>query len=348
MKPIVIISAFVLLVIRSPFSFGYTGSDNQGPNIAKRAESLLANRKFDELEKLAAEYRHDIVKTKGGVPALYFFYPGLSSNTSKDMFKATIADKPREALLEDWLKKKPDSVTARIALCDYWMKLAWEARGGGFANTVTADRWKAFHALVSKAASFIREIDTTTDPVAYYQQIETARDSSAPRKRLDSLYLNAISKFPSYYEFYIQRAILLQEKWQGAHGEFAAYANSLPKIEDHETGLIAYSFVVVSTINSCDCNGNEIFRSIGLLWEPTKQGFYARLKKYGLRNRDWNQLALLAALAGQPTESKAAMQHIVEWDPPVWKSKENYDRAVEWVRTTTTLPTAGSQLGGSK
>jgi hypothetical protein len=334
MNRITFIIGSLLLSLITSASFGYTESDNEGPNIARHAESLLIAQKFDVLEKLATEYRTNNTRIRGGVPALYFFYPGLSSHASKDLFVSSITDQDRETLLQEWQRKLPQSTTARIALSDFWMKLGWQARGGGFASSVTDAGWQTFHEYVTKALSVLREVDLEKDPMAYHQQIELAKDSSAHLELLQSLYLKAISKFPDFYEFYIQRAILLQEKWYGKPGEFIDYANSLLKISDREIGVIAYSFVVVNTINSCDCNSNEIFRSIGFSWPPTKQGFYARLRKYGLRNRDWNQLTLLASLAGRPEDAKAALDHITEWDPPIWKSRENYDRAVAWINAS--------------
>ena len=53
--------------------------------------------------------------------------------------------------LKAWLKARPDSPTPYIALGSAWSSLAWSARGGGYANTVSADSWKLFNSRVETA-----------------------------------------------------------------------------------------------------------------------------------------------------------------------------------------------------
>ncbi len=320
-----------LFFLSSQIAVAYTKSDSEGPNISRHAESLLKERRFDELEKLVNGYRRNNTRTRGGVPALYFFYPGISGSGSKDLFVSTIPDKERFLLLQEWMKLTPASATPKIAIAKYWIAQAWTTRGGGYASTVSDAQWKVFHDLVEKAATYLVNVNPKIDPMIYYQKIEIAKDESAPREILDSLYSKAISTFPDYYEYYIQRSDVLQEKWFGKPGEFAKYASSLPEIRDQDIGVIAYSFVIVHLLTSCDCNSNTIFRSMGLSWKSTKQGFDARLKKYGLRNRDWNEMTLLAALAGHAADAKVALEHISEWDPPIWRSRQEFDRAVAWI-----------------
>jgi hypothetical protein len=96
--------------------------------LTRTVRKMLYQEKFDELEKMAGEFRTTKATFPEGGWKLYSFY---------DAFEAPFDKSPEGwkrflGKFDKWLKIHPESVTARTAAGTAWAKYGWEARGGGY------------------------------------------------------------------------------------------------------------------------------------------------------------------------------------------------------------------------
>jgi hypothetical protein len=293
---------------------------------------LLIAGKYEELEKLAAEYRAMPKRLRGGNSFLYHFYPGLGFVGKDDVYTSSLPAKQKQVHLERWLTKNPESVAARIALATFWNDQGWDARGGRPAKYVSDEQWREFRGHLTTAKRHLSRVDPNLDPYAYYLLSAIALGQSASRQELDLLYQRSIDAFPDFFHFYATRSNALLEQWFGEPGEVAALAKSVLEKPGGENGLIAYAYIAMPLLVN---DANKVFNSTGLAWSSVRDGYKARERRFGLRNRDWNALCYFAALAGDAAVAKEALGHIgEEWDPALWTSRDNFDGAVQWINTT--------------
>jgi hypothetical protein len=213
-----------------------------------------------------------------------------------------------------------------------WLRDAWIIRGDAYASKVPASAWTSFHERVDKANAYLLGAAATDDPHLPYLKIDNAKAQGSPRSRIDSLYDSAIQRFPTYFHYYSQRAVILQVRWLGKDGELSSYAQSLLARPGGDPGLVAYSYVANVLMDFYE--RSSLLNETDLRWPSIKAAYSTRLKLYGLRNRDWNALCNLSLAAGDRATAAEALSHIgTNWDPIVWKEKKYFDAAVAWIRT---------------
>jgi hypothetical protein len=95
--------------------------------------------------------------------------------------------------------------------------------------------------------------------------------------------------------------------------------------------MIAYTYISMPLLVH---DANQVFHSVGLSWPSIRDGYRARAKKFGLRNRDWNAFFYFAALAGDAAVANEAFENIGEkWDSALWHDRNNFDSAVRWMQS---------------
>jgi hypothetical protein len=65
---------------------------------------------------------------------------------------------PKPKQIANWLKARPDSRIARLLDVDRLIEEAWEARGSGFANTVSEEGWRVFGSKIKEAHAQIEPL----------------------------------------------------------------------------------------------------------------------------------------------------------------------------------------------
>jgi len=302
-------------------------------SIGSTAERLLAKSKFVELEQMVSGYIEDDTHLVGGNSAIYHFYGALGcyAGAPRWDYSSPMSRAAKLGLLEGWLAKRPSSSTARIALAQFWSTEAWAVRGGEYADHVPDRVWASFHESLDKSNSYLSGVGVTADPHLSYLQIANLKGEGSPRPRLDSLYEKAIKRRPTYFHYYSQRAIILQERWFGERGELASYAQSLLTRPGSDRGKVAYAYVASALIGLYQ--RSTFLKTTGLRWSDVQAGYSTRRRLYGLRNRDWNALCNLSLAAVDRATAADALGHIgTNWDPEIWKERKYFDAAVAWIR----------------
>jgi hypothetical protein len=169
------------------------------------------------------------------------------------------ADYPEHCVvLAKWRDQHPDSPTPLLALAKAHINWAWEARGVGFADTVTDEGWQHFHTRIAEAK---RLVDAALelgvkDGEAYALLILIAKAEGRPQEQARAWLKEGQKLDPTYYMMYIQMADYLLPKWHGENGEVERFAAEVVEQLPGDDGLDVYGHIAWS-INAADCTGSN-------------------------------------------------------------------------------------------
>lgn len=277
-------------------------------HLERQVLSMLYLEKFDDLERMAKEFRSTKAKFPDGRPKLHYYYTGFAAPRSRS------AEGWRRFLarLEAWRQKYPQSTTARVAAAEAWLGYAAEARGGGYADTVTAQGRRLLDERCEKAYALVagRPQRSSDDcPERYALLFDIAKIQGWSKPQYEKLFHEAITFAPSYYIFYVQKAIFLLPKWHGDEGEWQEFAKACLRSAPASEGKILYMRIVQSVWND---NNHRSFDAYGVSWETMKQGFLEAEKLFP--DSPWllNNFCRAACVAGDKETARALFKRIAD------------------------------------
>ena len=186
--------------------------------IQAEATAVFTKRAFSELEALAAKYRASKEAYASGSWKLGYLYAGLEPNEDAPL-PAWIE---RVAVADEWMRKRPDSMTARVAKARLLIGYGWTIRSGRWADNVKEKQWTQFFALLQQAVKVLREAKSLSERCPYYWSTwqKAAMGSQMEKAQYDGLFQQAIKEFPDYWPYYQTRAIFLLPRWYGKPGDW--------------------------------------------------------------------------------------------------------------------------------
>ena len=284
---------------------------------------------FDQLEKAANEARDGKGRVVGGVCKIFDFYDAVD--------RTFIGEHPDESdwktyldTLKRWVAAKPESATARISLAQAYLDYAWQARGGGYANTVTSKSWELHGERVDLAVATLAEAAHLKQKCAYWyemmQNVALAQgwDKSQARELMEQ----AVASEPGYYHYYREYAYFLQPKWHGEEGDVEAFAE---EISDRIGGLEGdFLYFEIASLLACQCDSEKTAPQ-NMSWVRIKRGYAALEQLYGVSNLKRNRFASMAfKVEDKPAAREAFAQVRNEWEKKVWISSEKFQSAKVW------------------
>lgn len=241
----------------------------------------VADKNFTDMEELAERLRRG-ERLAGGTWMLPLFYDGLVGG----MDGKAVA---RRELLEQWVREFPESQTARVALAEWWTSYAWEARGGGWASTVTREGWEKFVERLEVARRTLYAVDgkDVRCPEWYAALLTVALGEGWTHAAYDKVFSEAVRRWPDYYSFYFRKAHYLLPRWYGEPGEWEDFAGKAA--DSHPEGDELYARIVWSKMPF----GN-MFEESSANWERTKRGLELILARYPASGWDLSQACKMA------------------------------------------------------
>jgi hypothetical protein len=315
-------------VVRGQVSPASDDRETEG-QYGNQIAAYLIEKNYDALDQAAREARTKKARFKGGVWKLYIFYDALGKPTLGT--EATDEDWTYHiGRVKDWEAARPESVFARIALAETYLVYASEARGGGYANTVSDTGWKLYHERVELAASSLTEAAKLKQKCPYWyeamQNVALAQgwDKSQARKLLDG----ATAFEPAFYHYYREYANYLLPKWYGHPGESEAFAEEISNKIGGQEGKFVYFEIASLVTCQCDSDASNIEN---FSWPKIKQGFAALGELYGYSNLKLNRFAHMAFEANDKQAAQQAFAMIGnDWDHGVWRSSRKFEDARNW------------------
>lgn len=240
----------------------------------------LVHHDFGLIERAADEARASKEKLPGGEWKLQFIYGGVSRPywpTSDHEWRQHIE------LLQQWIKEKPDSITAKITLAACQNNFAWNARGERYAKDVSEENRKLFLERIESTKEILLSVrGQKTCPMWYSVMQQVALAEGWDRETYEKLFAESIEHEPTYYEHYRQKVMYLLPRWHGQPGELEAYVNSFAVNRDKPDSAILH-FLLNQTVG--DFEPNEADKPAPY-YSVLKQGFLDLRKAYGVNQLD--------------------------------------------------------------
>lgn len=290
--------------------------------VIKDAFEALNTENFQRLEQEAGKAGKEKTRLAGGYWKIRNIYHGLSSpinDTDEEWTKHL-------ERLNRWKEQFPQSITARVALAESWISYAWEARGDGYVNTVSAAEWRLFEERLNFAEKELLEAKNLEErcPQLYSSMLVLARAQGRDLAEYDAIYRQAIKFDPHYYPYALQKATYLLPRWHGEPGDWEAFVNQVSGEFGGTEGLIIYYLIVSDYIRDYK---DPVYDKSKLSMEKAKQGFYALKKTYGADRQTLNEFAKFACRINDFPAADEAFEEIGDdWMEGVWNSREMFDR----------------------
>ena len=287
----------ILLAAFSNVAFATCGSSD-GPRplnvIGDEAAALLKERNFAKLNKLAAEYALPQAFASDGQPKAMGFYAGLTKSNSlcRDEQETDSQWEAHRKLLADWSAANPNLVAPKIALAEWQTSFAWNARGGGYASSVTDEGWSLFRKRLALSRTQLEKLKpkAAVDPEWYAAMLYVAVGQSWPADQFDKLFAEAVAKYPYYLNIYFLKGLFYSSKWHGSQEKFKAFVDETVKATEAKMGQTMYARLNWSAWEP------DMFSSGQADWKRMRTGFENMIADYpDLWNR--NNFAKFACIA---------------------------------------------------
>jgi hypothetical protein len=305
-------------------------------NFEYRIAQVLSDNNFDELDCVADAARSDKKRFSGGAWKIHRIYSGLDE--PKPGIHATEEEwSAHLARVEHWVRMKPDSITARVALAKSYVGYAWEARGSGYSDSVSEAGWKLFAQRLAQAKTVLRNASglSAKCPEWYLVMQQVALGEGWDPVKAGELLQNAIRFEPGYYYYYRMHANFLLPKWFGEDGDSSKFAAESANRVGGKQGDVLYFWIAAQVV--CVCGEPEFKR---FSWPRIQKGFEEVEKQYGQSMTNLNLLALMAVKERDSTVADRAFQRIGNnWDEETWKREPYFQQSKEWAQGSPLVST---------
>jgi hypothetical protein len=122
------------------------------------------------------------------------------------------------AWTDAWLAAEPKNPDAHLIRGSMFVKWAWEARGSGYAETVSKGGWRSFHDRLQQAMQILKSAAELgpDDPTPWAELLPVAFGLGAPRPLARQWFDNAVLRCPDHYGAHQSMLQFLCEKWHGS------------------------------------------------------------------------------------------------------------------------------------
>jgi hypothetical protein len=295
------------------------------PNYRKMISRLLKERKFGLLDCLADSARNRKEIFPGGTWKLHTLYLGLNEPQLHATEKDWIG---HISSLKQWVSARPQSITARIALAESYVNYAWEARGHGYADTVSENGWKLFKERSAQGRQILKHASDLPQkcPEWYVAMQDVALAQGWTPSAKQALLEQAIKFDPDYFYYYRKYAVSILPEWDGAEGQLGTFLKTTADKIGGTTGDILY-FQVASLVVCCQAE------PLNFSWPRIQRGFDALEKRHGAELDNGNRLARMAVIYNDLVVANKMLARIGDqWSDEVWQTRSYFESVKNWAK----------------
>lgn len=284
---------------------------------------LYNNRNFAELEALAAKLRDGKERFADGEWKILEFYDSQDCADDEPEAMWRLHDK----IHQEWEEKYPESITARVSRARFLTNYAWQARGSGYANTVTAEGWRFFHERLEQARVILDRSKNLKPscPVLYSSMMKIALGQGWERADFDALFKEAKAFEPEYQKYDCLRAYFLLPRWHGEPGEWETVAEG----EIGRQGATGHA-IYARVVTQMDEYHDNIFQESNASWRKVRKGFDDLLATYPDSKKLLNTYCRMACLAGDASQAKKLFERIGDDKVPGIWYKGEFQNGKKW------------------
>lgn len=296
---------------------GPTGDQILGHLVA----DLFNAGQFADLDQLFEDWNAQAERMADGRWKLSVFYEALDQQFPV----AANWDKIGTDIL-NWRQKTPKSRAAALTEVIYWRAYAWNARGQGYANSVTPEGWQLFRERMTKAMAVLHDCKSfaASSPLWTRLALDLAREIQLPGRDLAIIFAEGVAAHPDFLPNYTSVAVTLSPRWGGNWQAVDSFVTEAVKDTPAE-GTSLYARLYWSLFERED-PGFNLFSNTLATWPRMKQGFQDLARLYPHSAYNMNNFAAAACMAGD----KATFQSVrfllgKSVMPEVWPTNYSFD-----------------------
>lgn len=286
--------------------------------------AMLISAKYDALETRLREILQAKKYDSSGRSEIFKAFKYLCSNPTGSFGFEQFIDR-----FQRWVEARPNSHFAHAAYGQVLIDYAWQARGGGWASTVTTEGWRLFEERLQKARAELErayELDPS-DPIPPANLITVAMGLGLDRDEMEKQFKRGLAADPREFSLYARKLTYLMPKWHGTEKDMFEFARKTvaeaPTNSIAATVLVQAHWEMFSLLHNRD---KRYFRRLGV-WDEMKHVYTRVCEQFpdALDRRNW--FALTAFYAGDYETAARQLEIIGEnWDSSVWGERSFFNR----------------------
>ena len=346
----------------SPWGEGNRCRGNAGVQV-QSVRWMFEQRDFDALEHWVRDLREQDLVTETLEPLLAIFYEGFIIPEARR--KAYPASE-LAVVFDEWATAWPESVMPYMGLARLYHNYAWDARGDGYAYTVTEEGWRDFHHYIALAWDVFEEAEAAVQErdgqfYTFWADVATGQPRAQtrgamyaplfeglrqllsgpadPNQEIARIFREGADRFPGYLPLYRVRAFTLLPRWYGGPGDVEAFLREEADRLDGSMGDKIYA-LVTAYLSGRYVSNSEFMERHAFEWERVERGHRALLEDYPTpfnMNR-FLRIACNFQEAGVARELFMALEN--EFDEEIWGNWFVFDAFQKWAFDGAPYPTA--------
>lgn len=298
----------------------------------------LNQRKFSQLDELAASLRSGKTRFKGGPWKLYVLYRGLKQPDGGYQADDTRWEN-HLAKLAEWTQQNPNSVTSWTALAEayfeYSQKLSVQAEAAQGQETPEAEeeRWETVNERVHAAKLALRNASKLSAkcPHFYFVKQKLVGEPN------EALLREAQAFEPDYYYFYRMHALFLQISQDPELGAAEKFADAISDQIGGVQGSIVY-YEIAAALNAGMASWQ--WPKANLSWDKVQRGYADLKSQYGTSVFKANQMAFLALRESDMAAAEPLFAFVGDqWDRETWGYRKSFENVRRWVMAPAEIST---------
>ncbi len=156
----------------------------------------------------------------------------------------------------------------------YYLDYAWQARGGGYADSVTPERWKLFGERLDTAAAALEKawrIDPS-EPFTAITMIRVELGQGKGRDRMELWFRRAMNADSNSLEACQAKLLYLEPKWHGSYQAMVEFGRQCTTNEAWGGFVTSFIADVHQSIANSSREGASYWKRPGV-WEDIRAGF---------------------------------------------------------------------------
>jgi hypothetical protein len=292
-----------------------------------KAQTLFIHGQWQELDKYLTESEKTRDKTARGDLGITSstivdsIYNGLEEARTNNNFEEQLKK------IDQWQKACPKSIYTLVIKGLILRNWAWEARGSGWASSVTDQGENLKNERLALAKQALNECPTNSRPFHWYLAMQDIALGSNPSKEeLYELCASAAKAYPQQVRHYFKQAYSLLPRWHGDDGEWERFARESADKVGGTDGDVLYARIVWYVHKAYS---NEI-KDVTLDTTRLERGLKELSKRFPGDLAPSAELAMLSLTLGEKEKAKVQFAKLGANVPTsVFKGKYAYYKAWE-------------------
>lgn len=272
--------------------------------IVASVSAALSERRYEDIDKLAAR----MLQQRSRLPDGRWELPLVSGAVRTGLKEHDdVAWRARLAQMDDWIAHTPKDATPYLAKAALLVAYAADARGQGWASSVSEQDMATFQTRLAAAREVLESSRAISQasPDWYRTMQDVALGQGWSGHDYRALFDEAVRREPTFYDFYFNAAEYFLPRWHGNAGDVAKFVDAAVDRTKAKEGQTLYARIYWSLMWAYQ---DKTFAPGRAEWPRMRQGFKDMLHAYP-DNWNANAFAYYACMAADwPTYRLARAQ----------------------------------------